>query len=120
MLDSNKDRTDGARAEALAAEFLMARGMEILARNYRVKGGEIDLIARDGRLTVFVEVRLRRSADFGGAGGSISQAKRRRLLRAARHWLLTRGEAPCRFDCILFARLSPDALEWIRDAIQDD
>ncbi|MDR3352008.1 MAG: YraN family protein [Zoogloeaceae bacterium] len=120
MPDLAKEITDGARAEALAADFLIERGMKILARNYRVKGGEIDLVAREGRVTVFVEVRLRRSARFGGAGASITEAKRRRLLLAARHWLATHGDTPCRFDCILLNRLSPEALTWVCDAIWDD
>ncbi|TMG83752.1 MAG: YraN family protein, partial [Betaproteobacteria bacterium] len=54
----------GAAAEALAARFLMARGLSIVGRNYRCRGGEIDLIVRDGKTLVFVEVRLRRSQAF--------------------------------------------------------
>ena len=75
----------GAAAEALAAEYLSARGLAIVARNYRCRGGEIDLIARDGDTLVFVEVRLRSSTAFGGAAAGITAAKRRRIALAARH-----------------------------------
>ena len=69
----------GAAAEALAAEFLQARGLTIVARNYRCRGGEIDLIASDGETLIFVEVRLRSDAAFGGAAESITTAKKKRL-----------------------------------------
>ncbi|MEY2633555.1 MAG: hypothetical protein RIR00_2209 [Pseudomonadota bacterium] len=115
-----KDNTDGDRAEALAEALLRRHGLRLLARNYRVKGGEIDLICQDGATLVFVEVRLRRNAAFGGAAASITRSKRQRLLLAARHYLLGRGERPCRFDCVLFSRLDPDAAEWIRNAFSAD
>jgi putative endonuclease len=116
MPGAGKDTTDGARAEALAADWLQARGLVILARNFRVRGGEIDLVARQGSLTVFVEVRLRRNLAFGGAAASITAAKRRRLILAARHWLAAHGLCACRFDCILLERLDAAAIVWIRDA----
>jgi putative endonuclease len=65
----------GARAESVAALFLEARGLTIVARNFRTRRGEIDIIARDGATLVFVEVRLRRSQSFGGAGASITSAR---------------------------------------------
>ncbi|MDR2366327.1 MAG: YraN family protein [Zoogloeaceae bacterium] len=113
--------SDGMRAETLAANYLRARGLAIVARNFRVRGGEIDLIAREGAITVFVEVRLRRSQAFGGAIGSIDARKRRRLLLAARHWLLRRPrQGNCRFDCVLFDKLDVNNLEWIRHAFTAD
>ncbi|MEO8738752.1 MAG: YraN family protein [Casimicrobiaceae bacterium] len=106
----------GAAAEMLAAEFLVKRGVEIIARNYRCRGGEIDLIARDRDMLVFVEVRLRSSAAFGGAAASITSAKRRRLARAAGHYLAALGrEPPCRFDALLLDALDPDRIEWLVD-----
>lgn len=106
----------GAAAEALAAEFLQARGLTIAARNYRCRGGEIDLVARDGETLIFVEVRLRSDAAFGGAAESITAAKRRRLAFAAAHYLsrLNR-EPPCRFDAILLDALDPGRIEWLVD-----
>jgi len=106
----------GAAAETLAADFLAGRGVEIIARNYRCRGGEIDLIARDRDTLVFVEVRLRSSAKFGGAAASITATKRRRLARAAGHYLAKLGrEPPCRFDAILLDSLDPDRIEWVVD-----
>ncbi|MGH8799565.1 MAG: YraN family protein [Casimicrobiaceae bacterium] len=107
----------GAAAEALAAEFLQVCGLAIVERNYRCRGGEIDLIARDGDTLVFVEVRLRSSAAFGGAAASITAAKRRRLALAAAHYLarLNREPPPCRFDAILLATLDPGRIEWLVD-----
>ncbi|MDR1351209.1 MAG: YraN family protein [Zoogloeaceae bacterium] len=115
------ESTDGMRAETLAANYLRARGLELVARNFRVRGGEIDLIALDGGITVFVEVRLRRSQAFGGAIGSISAQKRRRLLLAAQHWLLRHPQhGNCRFDCVLLDQLDANNLEWIRHAFMAD
>lgn len=107
----------GHEAEARAAAFLESRGRRVITRNFRVRGGEIDLIVADGPTTVFVEVRQRSRADFGGAGASITAAKRRRIILAARHWLARHGEADCRFDCVL---MDGDRLEWIRDAFSAD
>ena len=62
----------GREAEALAARYLESHGQRVIERNFRVRGGEIDLICRDGRTLVFVEVRQRSRSDFGGAGASIT------------------------------------------------
>jgi putative endonuclease len=106
----------GAAAEALAAEFLVARGLVILTRNYRCRSGEVDLIARDRDTLVFVEVRLRSSAAFGGAGASITASKRQRIARAAKHYLGKLGhEPPCRFDAILLDALDSQRIEWLRN-----
>lgn len=110
----------GAAAEQLAADYLAQRGLAVIARNFRVKGGEIDLVCRDGRTTVFVEVRLRSRGDFGGAAASITAAKQARLILAARHWLLRHGETPCRFDCMLLDGLETKNIEWLRNAFVAD
>jgi putative endonuclease len=106
----------GAEAEALAAEYLQSRGLAIVKRNYRCRGGEIDLIARDGATLVFVEVRLRTSSAFGGARASITAVKRRRLKFAAGLFLsgLAR-EPPCRFDAVLLDGLDVARIEWLVD-----
>ena len=106
----------GDAAEALAAAFLEARGLTIVARNYRCKAGEIDIIARSGATMVFVEVRARRSGSFGGAAESITAAKRRKVLGAARHYLTSRHlDCACRCDVVLLMG-EPPQIEWIRDA----
>jgi putative endonuclease len=112
--------TQGARAEALAAEYLVRRGLTIVARNFRTRFGEIDLIARDGRTLVFVEVRMRRTMSHGGAAESITAQKRARLVAAANGYLAMLGrEPPCRFDAILMRSLDPSTIEWRRNVIDD-
>jgi putative endonuclease len=111
----------GARAETLAADYLTRRGLTIVGRNFRTRFGEIDLIARDGRTLVFVEVRMRTSPRFGGAVESITAAKRARLIATASGYLATlRHEPPCRFDAILMRRLDPGDVEWRRDILGVD
>ena len=105
----------GARAEDLCAELLRAAGMRLLARNWRCRHGEIDLIAEEDGTVVFAEVRSRASDAFGGAAESITAAKRSRLLAAARLYLSGRPEAHCRFDVFLVEG-EPRQVRWIRDA----
>jgi putative endonuclease len=119
MTDASKDTTHqraGAAAEELAARYLLTQGMRIVERNFRVRGGEIDLIALDGKTLVFVEVRLRTHAGFGGAGASITSHKQQRIILAARHYLQLHGECACRFDCILMASLNVNTIEWLKGA----
>ena len=110
----------GAAAEQLAAGYLARQGLSVTERNFRVRGGEIDLICRDGEMTIFVEVRLRSRNDFGGAASSITAAKQARLVLAARHWLLRHGPTPCRFDCVLLDGLDTHNIEWLRNAFAAD
>jgi putative endonuclease len=106
----------GGPDESLAAAYLERQGLKILERNYRCRFGEIDIIAAGGAVLVFVEVRARRSEDYGGAAGSITAAKRRRLVAAARHYLAAHGsDRPCRFDVVL-VRGSERRVEWLTDA----
>lgn len=111
-------RQRGQAAEDAALAHLQAAGLRLVERNYRTPGrggGEIDLIVRerDGTL-VFVEVRSRTSRSFGGAGSSIVSAKQRRIIFAARHYLMRWGQPPpCRFDAVLF---DGENLQWIRAA----
>ncbi len=109
----------GERAEALAAAWLIERGLQISERNYRCRFGEIDLIAHDGVTVVFVEVRSRASNAYGGAAASITPAKRKRLLKTARHYLAGIEPAPpCRFDALLLTG-EPPCIEWLRNAIEE-
>ncbi len=111
----------GAQAEGLAAQYLEARGLVILARNFRTRRGEIDLVARDGDTLVFVEVRYRARSDFGGAAGSVTARKQQRIVAASLAYLSRlRREPPCRFDAILLDRLDPAAIVWERDVIARD
>jgi putative endonuclease len=109
----------GVEAETMAADFLAHKGLEILARNYRCRLGEIDLVAREGDTTVFVEVRSRGSSAFGGAAASITAAKRQRLLKAARHYISRQRALPqCRFDALLIEG-EPPRIQWLRNAFGD-
>ncbi len=108
----------GPAAEELAARHLAARGLAIVARNWRSRRGEIDLIVRDGATLVFVEVRLRRNARFGGAAASITPAKQARLVAAAEAYLATLASVPpCRFDAVLLDGLDSARIEWLRNVI---
>ncbi|MBL8485862.1 MAG: YraN family protein [Rhodocyclaceae bacterium] len=110
----------GALAEDAAARYLEGRGLRVAARNFRVRGGEIDLICRDGDAIVFVEVRSRSQAGYGGAAASITARKQARVVLAARHWLAAHpaeARRPCRFDCVC---LDGGRLEWLRDAFAAD
>lgn len=108
----------GDGAEEAAARLLERHGLQIVARNYRTRLGEIDLIARDGAMLVFVEVRMRSSARFGGALASIGPRKRARIAAAARHFLAHLGhEPPCRFDVVaLEDGAGPPT--WLRGAFE--
>jgi putative endonuclease len=105
----------GKDAERRADAFLQRQGLRTLARNYRCRGGEIDLIARDRDTLVFVEVRLRRHTAFGGPLASVDARKQRRLTIAAEHYLQRHPwSGPCRFDVIGID--ATDRCEWVRDA----
>lgn len=106
----------GLQAEQRAADHLMRHGMRILERNWHVRGGEIDLIGLEGETLVFVEVRLRKNRQFGGAAASITPTKQRRIVLAARHYLAGKREQPCRFDVVLLDDLEATPPEWIRHA----
>lgn len=106
----------GGAAEERAARFLARHGLAIVARNYRTRLGEIDLVARDGETLVFVEVRMRSasSARFGGALASIDARKRARIVAAARSFLRRLGHEPCcRFDVVVLEGAEP---LWLRGA----
>ncbi|MCY1294075.1 hypothetical protein D3C81_1447060 [compost metagenome] len=109
----------GMRAEDRALAHLRRQGLQPVVRNYRCKGGEIDLVMRapDGTL-VFVEVRQRSGRGFGGAAASVTPAKQRRVLLAAAHYLATLAQLPpCRFDVVALER---GRLEWLQHAFDLD
>lgn len=111
----------GAQAEALAARYLQARGLSVIARNLRCNAGELDLVCLDDDVLVIVEVRQRRRSDFGGALASVTWRKQRKLVRAAQfHWQRRSGwrARSMRFDVVALQG-APDAgqeITWIKDA----
>lgn len=114
----------GADAEDLALRHLQAQGLTLLQRNFRARGGELDLVMRErGKpdTLVIVEVRKRGNARYGNAIETIGTAKRQRIVLAAR-WLLASNakfaDMPVRFDVI--ALDANDRVEWIRGAFDAD
>lgn len=101
----------GRQSEKEAALYLKQQGLQIIEMNYRCKGGEIDIIAQDRETLVFVEVKSRALSQFGSAIESITKTKQKRIIFAARYYLLKlRHRIPtCRFDAIL---IDGQALRW--------
>jgi len=116
--DATTTKQRGDHGEDAALRHLMAHGLRLVQRNYRTPGrggGEIDLImqGQDGT-TVFVEVRQRASQRFGGAAASVSAEKQRRIIFAARHYLMRLSTwPPCRFDVVT---VEGDHIEWLQAA----
>jgi putative endonuclease len=108
----------GDAAETVALEYLQDQGLHLVVRNYRTPGrggGEIDLIMRapDGTL-VFIEVRKRASGSYGGAAASVGFSKQRRIIFAARFYLMGLAAVPpCRFDVIA---VDPAGVQWLQAA----
>lgn len=93
----------GADAEDRAARYLSSLGREVVARNYRIPGGEIDLVTRDGDTLIFTEVRHRRQAHYGSAAESVTPRKLALMHRAALTYLtreLGRDDLPCRLEVL--------------------
>ena len=109
----------GQSAEAHAERFLESQGLKRVARNWRCRFGEIDLIMRDQSTLVFVEVRMRSHPNFGGAAASVTASKQRKLLAAAKLYLSTLAELPpCRFDVVALTG-SGTTPEWLQSAFDD-
>jgi len=92
----------GRAAEDRAAEYLSRRGLTILARNYRIPGAEVDIIAEEGDTIAFVEVRFRASARYAAPRESVTPAKQKRICQAALRWLQENDKfrSNVRFDVI--------------------
>jgi putative endonuclease len=114
----------GRRGEDAALRHLENQGLQLLERNYRCRGGEIDLVMLEGTTLVLVEVRLRTSSGFGGAAASVGPRKQRRFILAARHLMMTRPayrRLQSRFDVVALeagARPGEMQVDWIRDAFR--
>lgn len=111
----------GLAWEARAAEYLEARGLVVLARGYRCRLGELDLVCRDGHHLVIVEVRARSSGALCSAAESIGAHKQRRIVLATRHLLMRHREwstAPIRFDVVAFDAIDREEprINWIKNA----
>jgi putative endonuclease len=117
--ETNQEK--GALAEDAAAKHLIAEGCRVVERNFRTSLGEIDLIAEEEGVLVFVEVRSRREASRGLPQETVNQRKRQRIRRVATQYLKRHFdmERPCRFDVVgimLGDRNQVLSIEWIQDA----
>lgn len=113
----------GQDAEDQALEFLQGQGLQLLTRNWRCKGGELDLVMLDADTVVFVEVRYRLHAQFGGALGSIDGRKQQRLVLAANFFLQHEprwAKHPCRFDAVALQGRghAGQPLQWLKNAFE--
>jgi putative endonuclease len=113
----------GAASEQIAAAYLEARGLVVLARNLRCKTGELDLVCLDHEVLVIVEVRQRASVDFGGAPASVNRRKQRKIIRATRFFLQRQAQwrdRALRFDVVALDGLPDRAhrIVWIKDAFR--
>ena len=110
----------GKAAETQACRFLINHGLVLVDRNYRCRHGEIDLIMRDGRCMVFVEVRYRNKHRFAGGAETVDHRKQSKLTATAMHYLQSHPGAaarPARFDVVAIdGGLGEDRVDWIRDA----
>lgn len=107
--------------ERLAAQYLKEQGYQILEHNYRLRTGEIDLIAKEGERIVFVEVKTRRTLKFGVPQAAVTLAKQKQISKIALSYLQTHDmlDMPCRFDVVaifLSSKSTPDKLEHIQNA----
>ena len=102
-MDDRERKEAGSEGEDAALQRLKRAGLKLIARNYRCKAGEIDLVMLDGAVLALIEVRYRGTNAFGGAAASVTWRKQRRRITAARHLLLTRADLrryPARFDVV--------------------
>ncbi|MCU6723988.1 Uncharacterised protein family UPF0102 [uncultured Clostridium sp.] len=108
-------RETGTQYEERAAEYLIAQNYQILERNYRIRSGEIDIIARDGTVLVFMEVKYRKNDESGNPLEAVDIRKQRKIIKVARYYLYQKkyGDVPCRFDVI---GICGSHIEHIKDA----
>lgn len=114
----------GQQAEDTACRYLKAQGLTVLARNYRAKTGEIDLVMQDQEEIVFVEVRLRNNPNFSSGIESVDRYKQRKLIKTATFYLCQKNwfdKVNCRFDVIGISYAQTKvAIDWIKDAFPVD
>lgn len=119
-----RQQISGSHTERSAEALLQGHGLKTLARNYRCKAGEIDLIMLDQDYLVFVEVRLRSNSDYVSALESVDRRKQNKLIRSAQLFLQQNphyGQHFCRFDVVASEHSAANAQElvWIKDAFQN-
>lgn len=120
---NKKTHSKGKSAELKAKKYLQKNDLALVSQNYRCKGGEIDLIMKDGSTLVFIEVRYRRKNEYGSSEESVDIHKQRRIIHAATHYLHTHPSmqsCACRFDVIALCQDSQNTarlqFNWIKHA----
>nr|WP_314574726.1 YraN family protein [uncultured Pseudomonas sp.] len=121
MTSDNTRQIAGREAEALALRHLQQQGLQLITQNWSCKRGELDLVMLDGDTVVFVEVRYRRHAGWGGALESVDFRKQQKLTLAAQWFLQTElkwADSPCRFDVVAINGDpgTKPALSWLQNA----
>ncbi|WP_087518068.1 YraN family protein [Pseudomonas sp. M30-35] len=121
MIDRTSSQSSGNAAEAIARQHLEKNGLRLIAKNWRCRLGELDLVMLDIDTVVFVEVRYRRHKAWGGAAESVDTRKRNKLTQAAMSFLQQESrwnQHPCRFDVVAISADSKDKLQlnWIKNA----
>ena len=116
-------RANGAHCEQLALRHLQKYGLTLLAKNFRCRHGEVDLVMRDAACLVFVEVRYRSANRFSSAAHSVDSRKQGKIARTASMFLAKHpqyGDCPVRFDVVAFdgADTAQGRIQWIRDAFR--
>ncbi len=123
MSEAGSDNlTLGAQGEAIAVAYLKGQKFTVVERNFRCKAGEVDIVAREGKTFVFVEVKARRSLSFGPPQLAVTPFKQRQISKAALTWLAKNRlqEANARFDviAILLSEHEVPAIDHIRNAFE--
>jgi len=109
-------KQSGNEAEQQACKHLQAHGLKLLDKNFSIKAGEVDLIMNDGETLVFIEVRYRKNADFGGAAASVTHKKQQRIIKAALTYQQKHApQSSMRFDVVAIEG-DNRALDWIQNA----
>ncbi|WDE06142.1 YraN family protein [Thalassomonas viridans] len=118
---SSSTRERGRQTETLAADYLLARGLTLVGKNFSAKTGEIDLLMKESDVLVFVEVKYRKQAFFGGALAAVSAGKQKKIRRTAEFYLQQAGlnayNTPCRFDVVtLQGSIERPQITWLKNA----
>lgn len=110
-------RDIGVLYEEIAVKFLKKQGLTLVATNFNCRYGELDIIMADADILVFVEVKYRRSKDFGGAAAAVTKAKQRKLIRTAQYYMQQNqlSHMVCRYDIVAIEGADAD-LQWIKNA----
>jgi putative endonuclease len=111
-----ESKNKGVASEQLACDYLLARGLQLIERNFSCRYGEIDLVMKDDDTIVFIEVRYRKNRNFGGASASVTPAKQRRIIKTALSYLQQNmSESNMRFD-VVGIEGNQAKIEWIQAA----